>query len=416
MKNRLNVIAWFSVTYFFYYLARYNYPVALPFIKEELALSATQIGWIATALTVGYAFGQLINGVLVDRKGPRMMMTIGGVGSMMANVMMGGSYIYTLFVLAWLVNGYFQAMGYPASLRLIANWFQPGERGRAVGASEFAQSLAAILILPLAGFLASQFSWRLVFLVPGIMMGLVILWFDLVAKDYPPSPNGKMTMRELLEIPLSVGDPRHKPLLQDMLQRYRLVFADPRLLCANLSYGFSQFVRYAMITWIPAYLFESTGMGIFSAALAGTSFQIGGAFGSVLVGWLADLPVLQRKQWLIIATGMIGSSIAAVAVGVLPAGAGTIVALALCGVGIEALEVAYFLLPVTFLGEDMTATGVGCMNATGKAVASLQGVTLGAIIDTFGYGSAFGTAGAFGLLAAVLVLPVGVKKWAKISL
>lgn len=394
MKN-LKVTLLFSLTYMFYYFTRYNYPVALPFIKEELALNAAQIGAIATALTLGYAVGQLINGVLVDRKGPRLMMTLGGLGSMVANTVMGGSAFYTMLVLGWLTNGYFQSMGYPSSLRLIANWFDKGERGKQVGASEFAQSVASVLILPLAGWLAGSFHWRLVFVVPGLMMGAATVWYYANAKDYPEGA------RVVLLSP---------PLLTDMLARYRVALGDWRLVSANLSYGLCQFVRYAMITWIPSFLYDVTGDDIFTAAIKGTVFQIGGAVGSLFVGWLSDLPVFRQRRWAVIALCMVGSAAAAAAVGLAPAGAWTMVALALCGMGIESIEVAYFLVPSDFLGDEMTATGVGCMNATGKAVASAQGVVLGSIIDTFGYGAAFATAGGFGLLAAALVLPVGLRK------
>jgi hypothetical protein len=37
----------------------------------------------------------------------------------------------------------------------------------------------------------------------------------------------------------------------------------------------------------------------------------------------------------------------------------------------------------------------------------VQRLLLGWVIDTFGFGAAFGAAGAFGLLAAALVLPYG---------
>jgi sugar phosphate permease len=394
MKN-LKVTLLFSLTYMFYYFTRYNYPVALPFIKEELALNAAQIGVIATALTLGYAIGQLVNGVLVDRKGPRLMMTLGGLGSMVANTVMGGSTFYTMLVLGWLINGYFQSMGYPSSLRLIANWFDKSERGKQVGASEFAQSVASVLILPLAGWLAGSFHWRLVFVVPGLLMGAATAWYYASVRDYP----------EIIRIaPLS------PPLLKDMLARYRAALGDWRLVSANLSYGLCQFVRYAMITWIPSFMYDVTGDDIFTAAIKGAAFQIGGALGSLFVGWLSDLPFLRQRRWVVIALCMVGSAAAATAVGLAPAGVWTMVALALCGMGIESIEVAYFLLPSDFLGDEMTATGVGCMNATGKAVASAQGVALGSIIDAFGYGAAFATAGCFGLLAAALVLPVGLRK------
>ena len=147
-----------------------------------------------------------------------------------------------------------------------------------------------------------------------------------------------------------------------------------------------------------------------SVAIKGTAFQLGGAAGSLFIGWLSDLKAFRGRRWAVISLCMVGSAAAAVGVGLVSPGAWTIVMLALAGVGIESIEVAYFLTPSDFLGDDMTATGVGCMNATGKLIASLQGTVLGRIIDVFGYSAAFGTAGAFGLLAAVLVIPSGFRR------
>jgi MFS transporter, OPA family, glycerol-3-phosphate transporter len=382
VKKRVAVL--FCGTYFFYYWARYNYPVALPSLRAEFGFDAAQLGMIASALTLGYAVGQLVNGALVDRRGPRLMMTLGGLGAMMANYAMGGSSALAAFLAAWLANGYFQSMGYPSTLKLVVNWFGPGERGRAVGASEFWQGIAALSILPVAGWLATL-DWRLVFYVPGALLGLASVAYWLLARDGEERPEPT-------------------PLLPDLARRYGAALLDWRLDAAYLSYGACQFVRYAMLTWIPLYLVETTGMGIFKAALGGATFQLGGSLGSVLVGWLADR--MPGRRWLLIAAGMALSGAAGAAVGLAPPGWGTVVALFACGVGIEALEVAYFLMPAEHLGRDMAATGVGVMNATGKAVASLQGVVLGGTIDALGYGAAFGLAGAFGLLAAVLILPM----------
>jgi len=393
--NRIKIAVLFSVTYFFYYLARYNYPVALPFIREEFALTAVQTGMIATALTLGYAVGQLINGVLVDRRGPRLMMTLGGLGAAAANVAMGAGWAYQAFILGWLANGYFQAMGYPSTLKLVVNWFGPEQRGKAVGISEFAQSVASIIVLPLCGFLALRYSWRYVFFVPSVLLALVTVWYWSRARDCPTGHS-----------PVERGS-----FFEDALDRYRIALGDWRLVCTNFSYGFSQFVRYAMITWIPMYLYGEGGLSIFKAALGGTAFQVGGALGSVLVGWASDLPLFRPRRWLLIACGMVVSAVAGAGVGFVPSydTLAIMAALFVCGVGIEALEVAYFLIPTDYLGPDMTATGVGCMNATGKLTASLQGVILGTIIDRFGFGSAFGVAGGFGLLAALAVLPAGWK-------
>lgn len=400
--KRGKVTLLFAITYMAFYLCRYNYATALPFLKESLDIPAVMVGAIATALTVGYAIGQFVNGVLVDRYGPRLLMTVGGVGVLIANLFMGGSTFYTMLILGWLMNGYFQSMGYPSSLRLISNWWPKEERGKQVGISEAAQSLASIGILPFSGWLAQTFDWRLVFIVPGLMMGVATLWYWRNARDWPSE-----LQNTAAAIPSTLWTSGY---LEDAVIRYKTALGNWRLVAANLSYGLCQYARYAMITWIPSFLFEASGDTIFTAAIKGTAFQVGGVLGSFGVGWLSDQPLLRNRRWAVIAIAMITSAIAAGAIGFAP-GAWVMVALFVAGVGIESIEVAYFLIPSDFLGDDLTGTGVGVMNATGKAVASLQGVTLGAIIDAFSYSAAFATAGVFSLLAAVLVLPLRSAKW-----
>jgi len=320
------------------------------------------------------------------------MFTLGALGSMVANFAMGGSFIFELFILSWFVNGYFQSMGYPSSLKLVANWFNKNQQGKAVGMSECLQSAASVLILPLAGWLAFTIHWRLVFFVPAVLIGMMSIMFWVLARDNPQGVK---------------PEKKTKPLLKDMGESYRKALGDWRLVTADISYGCCQFVRYAMITWIPAYLYFETQANIFEAAIIAMTFQIGGIFGSLIMGWLADTKTFCDRRWIMICVGMVISGIAGAAVGIVDVSFawGIIGVLMVCGAGIEALEVCYFLTPTDYLGKELTATGVGCMNAVGKAMATVQGVLLGAIIDSFGYGSAFGVAGAFGLVAAVLIIP-----------
>ncbi len=394
-KGKLQAVGFGALLYFFFYLARYNYPVALPFIKQEFSMSAMSIGWIATALTLGYMVGQFINGFLIDRKGPKIMFAIGGVGTMIANLFMGGNAIFDLFIFAWMANGYFQAMGYPSALKLIVNWFKPSERGQAVGINEALQSLASILILPLAGWLAASYNWRLIFFIPALLLGIATLVYYFNIKETPnKEPEEKLSLWFSIKF------------------SYRKAFADWRLVTSYFSYGCCQFVRYAMITWIPTYLYLQTNMGIFKAAIIGMTFQIGGVLGSLLVGWLSDTKMFHGRKWILITIGMSVSAITGAMVGIIDPNLGwqIVAVLIICGAGIEALEVAYFLVPVDYLGNKLAATGVGSMNAVGKGFASVQGVFLGWIIDTFSYASAFGVAGIFGLLAAILIIPSGFRR------
>jgi hypothetical protein len=79
----------------------------------------------------------------------------------------------------------------------------------------------------------------------------------------------------------------------------------------------------------------------------------------------------------------------------------------LCGVGIEAVEVCYFLLPMDILDDaGQQATGVGCMNAWGKAFATFQGGLFGLMVDFSGFQTAFLATGIVSLLSAFAVIPI----------
>lgn len=398
----LNLRSWqirttllFSFTYFFFYLCRVNYPIALPFIKAEFQVSAFEIGLIASALTFGYGFGQLINGFLVDRYGARLMMSIGAIMSALANFLMGSSNVLTWAILAWAFNGYFQAMGYPSTCKLISTWFTEDKRGKPLGISEMLQSAASIITIPLSAYIALTFGWRMIFTFPAAILLIMTLIYFPFARDTPKHVGND-----------DVNFKNTVPILRDMKEKYLKAFASPRLVTAYFSYGFSQFVRYALITWIPIFFYTASGYDLYKAAWISTAFQFGGLVGSPFIGYLND-KYFHTRKWMLISVGMCISGAAGCFIGFVPATNVLLIIaiLLICGAAIEALEVAYFLTPIDYLGEEMSATGVGCMNAVGKFTASLQGVVLGFIVDAFGFASAFVTAGLFGLLATILIIP-----------
>lgn len=176
------------------------------------------------------------------------------------------------------------------------------------------------------------------------------------------------------------------------------------MLLTYASYGGSQFARFAIYTWVPVYVYEATGQ-ILESAWVTAFFAIGGAVGSLLIGYLTDL--IQKRYPLIFA-GMILSAVSLVVFAYMPGAPVLILSglMALCGVGIEAVEVCYFLLPMDILDEDKKATGVGCMNAWGKTFASFQGGLFGLMIDMSGFQIAFLVTGMISLISAFMVIPI----------
>ncbi len=381
-----------GVFYFTYYMARYNYSATIPFIQAEFNLSNTAIGMMATVLTAGYAVGQFVNGFLIDKYGPRIMMTLGGILTFVMNigVALSGSFMGILYF--WGQNGYVQAMGYGSVCKLYTNWFPPEGRGKPLGFNEFLQSFSSFIIVPLGAFLIVSYGWRYVYIIPPIFTVILAILFYITVKSRPTD----VGLPELVERISEEKNPS---------KAYMAALSDWRMIAAYLSYGASQFGRFVIYTWVVKYIYELTG-NIIIAGWVTAAFALGGSIGSLAVGWLSDI---MKLRWPIIAAGMILSGLSLFVFALMPNASLLVLSIimAVCGSGIEAVEVCYFLLPMDILdSEGYQATGVGVMNAFGKAFATIQGVLFGFLLDVSNFQMAFILTGFICLAAAALVVPI----------
>ena len=118
-----------SFCYLFYYTGRQTFGFAIPGIQKELGLSKEMLGWVSASMLWAYAVGQSINGNLGDKWGGRAMMLAGAVLSFAANWTTSFATGFVGLLLAWGLNGYFQAMGFAPGSRLLSNWWGHKNRG-----------------------------------------------------------------------------------------------------------------------------------------------------------------------------------------------------------------------------------------------------------------------------------------------
>jgi sugar phosphate permease len=59
------------------YIDRATLSVANPLIRQDLGLSIADMGYLLSAFLWAYAFAQLPTGAMVDRLGPRILLTLG---------------------------------------------------------------------------------------------------------------------------------------------------------------------------------------------------------------------------------------------------------------------------------------------------------------------------------------------------
>src|SRR6266850_2045940 len=173
------------LTYGSFYFCRNNLGVAVPGIQAELGYTKPQLGTVLMAFKLAYGFGQLINGQLAERWPPRVLLALGLLASAALNVVFGWATALYFLTFIWACNGYVQALGWPPTMRVAANWFPALQRGRAIGIVGTGYQLCGALTFIVAGWAAQKFGWRGALYVPALLVAASAVHLLLFLNDSP---------------------------------------------------------------------------------------------------------------------------------------------------------------------------------------------------------------------------------------
>ena len=173
------------ITYGSFYFCRNNLGVALPGLQAELGYSKAQLGTVLMSLKLAYGVGQLINGQMAERWPPRKLLGLGMLVSALLNVLFGWATALYFLTFIWACNGYVQALGWPPTMRVAANWFPSLQRGRAIGIVGTGYQLCGALTFVVSGWAAEKFGWRGALYVPAVLVTLSAIHMLFLLKDAP---------------------------------------------------------------------------------------------------------------------------------------------------------------------------------------------------------------------------------------
>src|ERR1700756_5227369 len=160
------------------YIDRATLAVANPLIREELGLSIADMGYLLSAFLWSYAFAQLPTGAMVDKLGPRILLTLGLSLWSFAQLLGGLVRGFGEFFGARVLLGIGEAPQFPTCARVVRDWFNPRDRGLATGIFNCSSSLGTAIAVPLLTFLMLAFGWRTMFMLMGAA-GLLVaaVWY-----------------------------------------------------------------------------------------------------------------------------------------------------------------------------------------------------------------------------------------------
>ena len=361
--------------YLFFYTGRHNFGWAAKGMATSLNVSYSYIGWISFSMLLGYAIGQFINGNLADRLSARVMVTAGAYLSVLTNIAVSYSDSITSIMILWALNGYFQSMAWAPGGKLISNWWNEAELGKAFGFYTMAAGLSSVLTYLLSIVLLQQgMEWRMLFRLPVLFLLVAATIFMIIARDKPSDAGFTGLVKK--------DSTTEKT---NWLSRYRAVLSYPHFLLTSLAFGFESMARYGLIFWVPVHYLGKNWKDNPGNLWVTFLLPVGMAAGALSFGMLSD-SLFKKNRIHSIRFGMLMSALMALLVYLLPANNLLLAGFLMLSVGffVYGPQSCFWPLSPEMLGRNYTGTGIGFMNMFGYVFAALGEPLFGFIIDWVG--------------------------------
>lgn len=107
-RYRMQALLSVFLGYLAYYIVRNNFTLSTPYLKEQLDLSATQIGVLSSCMLIAYGISKGVMSSLADKASPKVFMACGLVLCAIVNVGLGFSTAFWIFAALVILNGLFR--------------------------------------------------------------------------------------------------------------------------------------------------------------------------------------------------------------------------------------------------------------------------------------------------------------------
>lgn len=214
-------LLWFSA--FINYVDRGNLSIAAPLLKDELGLSASQLGILLSAFFWTYSSFQLIAGWAVDRFDVSVVMAVGFFIWSAATATTGLMHGFIALLVMRLVLGVGESVAYPSYSKILASHCPEERKGIANAVLASGLSLGPAFGIFVGGILIGRLGWREYFIVLGLASMLwLVPWWRFKLKPIAANSTAKLSYREILKAAVRLGNVR-RPFLR---QLYDVLFAD----------------------------------------------------------------------------------------------------------------------------------------------------------------------------------------------
>jgi OPA family glycerol-3-phosphate transporter-like MFS transporter len=419
---------WFLLgsMYASYYMCRYNFRFATPYMVNEFGFDKSQITDILSAWSIAYGTGQLVNGLLTDRIGGKASMLLGATGTVVVNLVFGfGSFTgtFSTFALIWLLNGWFQSFGAPGMVKINAAWFNRHERGTFSGIFGLMIQMGQVAInnlapLLLAGFtigtwVVAEGQWRWLFRVPPLFVAAMAVLVAFIPKETPEEAGYPGVIRD--ELP--GGETAVRTSLK---QSFLTIFSHPLVWFYAVAYACTGAVRNSSDQLAVLYFAEQlkVNMSTKPAAVLWTmnAMPLVAVVGSFTAGFVSDRFFRGQRAPVAMVLYFFESLVILIAAMVIYTGAvgptplgmflGCLFLILVSLTANSTHSIVGSAAPMDIGGRKMSGFALGVIDSFQYYGTAIALPITGRLIDSFGWGAWYPTMAGFGLIGGCAMLLV----------
>jgi MFS family permease len=371
-------LALLAISVFINYIDRGNLSIAASTLKDELHITASQLGVLLAAFFWTYTAMQFVSGWLVDRFDVNLVLATGFLLWSVATAATGLVHGIALLLVMRMILGVGESVAFPSCSKILARHLPEHHRGFAnavvSGGLKFGPAVGTLG----AGLLMAKYGWRPVFIGIGLVS---LIWLPAWAKWMPRGPG------QVRPITAKSG--------------YLAILSQRSFWGACAGHFSSNYLLYLTVTLLPFYLQRERHLSMQTMAKVASAYFLIDAAACIATGGVADFfirrgysPTRVRKSAM-----AIGHATATIAlVGLALAGPNNYLGwMMVVGAGCGMSGASVFAFSQTLAGPETAGRWVGLQNGFANFAGWLCPVLSGRIWDKSGHFS-----GAFAIAAVIM--------------
>ena len=368
--RRSLVLMLIFVAYLFCYVDRMVMSTTIPYIGKELQLSKTAMGMVMSAFFVGYTALQIPGGILVDRFGPRIIMTVAfAVWSVFTGVT-GMVVSFGQMLIARVLFGVGEAPFPAASMKSIALWYEPSKRATATSVILSSNALGPAIAPLLAVAIMAHWGWRGTFyslVLPGILVAI------LIAKYVTDDPFGALAKG-------AAASGTASSQAETVQYSFWQVLKEPAVWKSTIMFFIANIAGWGFKSWLPTYLVSARHMDMKTMGVTASLPFFAGIVGYLFGGWLSDGRFKDDRRIPVIIFQLVTALFFYLMFTVQSIGL-LVVYQTVAGFFLTAMLAATWALPVSAVSKKITGRAVGIFNTGGQLAGLLSPTIIGYLVD-----------------------------------